>query len=235
MASEDVFLEAVEAGAAEVLCFWESSEPFVVVGFGQSVNREVNVEACRTAGIRILRRQSGGGAVVQGPGCLSYALILRQETAPELATVSGSNRWIMERNQRALQSVLPAEVRACVRGHTDLALLRPDGEERKVSGNAQRRRRSAVLFHGTLLYSLESLGGNARLDLLRRPSLEPEYRKGRSHLEFLSQIPASSLALQNAWMKEWAAQTIAPAPNPASIQAVIESRYRLDSWNLRRE
>src|ERR1041384_3554800 len=78
LACDEALLDACEGGAAdEVLRFWESSTPFVVVGYGNKVAREVNVAACEARGIPILRRCSGGGTVVQGPGCLSYALVLR--------------------------------------------------------------------------------------------------------------------------------------------------------------
>src|SRR5204863_6569004 len=112
------------------------------------------------------RRCSGGGAVLQGPGCLNYSLVLRLDSHPALHTVTGTNRFVMERNRAALESFLirgtpPQEAlfsksdignwksEIAVRGHTDLAL-----GDHKFSGNAQRRRRRAVLFHGTFLLNL---------------------------------------------------------------------------------
>lgn len=234
LASEEALLDAAESGGPEVLCFWESARPFIVVGFGQSVEREVDLPACRAANVPIVRRHSGGGAVVQGPGCLNYALILRQDTHPALATVGESNRWIMERNRRALQSVLGDAAIASVRGHTDLALGGADGIERKVSGNAQRRRKSALLFHGTLLHSLESLGGESRLNLLHFPSLQPEYRGSRAHTDFVSTIPSTAPDLTDAWKQEWEALAPGCPPDPASVEALMASRYTLDSWNFRR-
>lgn len=234
LASEEALLDATESGGPEALCFWESARPFVVVGFGQSVEREVDLPACRAANVPVLRRHSGGGAVVQGPGCLNYALLLRQDTHPALAMVGESNRWIMERNRRALQSVLGAAAVASVRGHTDLALRGADGVERKVSGNAQRRRKSALLFHGTLLHSLETLGGESRLNLLRFPSLQPEYRGSRSHVNFVSSIPAGAAALIEAWKGEWEAFDPGLPPDSASVEGLVASRYCLESWNFRR-
>ena len=49
----------------------------MVVGYANQVEVEVNVPACTARGIPILRRCSGGGTVVQGPGCLNYAVVLR--------------------------------------------------------------------------------------------------------------------------------------------------------------
>src|SRR5689334_9674348 len=78
LACDEALLGLAESGAGEeVLRFWESTEYFVVVGYANKVAVEVNVAACEVGGIPILRRCSGGGTVVQGPGCLNYALVLR--------------------------------------------------------------------------------------------------------------------------------------------------------------
>src|SRR5215510_4968605 len=81
LAWDEAFLEECEEEGTEALWFWESATPFVVVGYAQEIAREVNYEACQKRGIQVLRRCSGGGTVVQGPGCLNYGLALR--FAPE--------------------------------------------------------------------------------------------------------------------------------------------------------
>src|ERR1041385_179712 len=60
-----------ERPGLEVLRFWESTERFVVLGYANALHREVNVAACEAAQIPIMRRCSGGGTVLQGPGCLN--------------------------------------------------------------------------------------------------------------------------------------------------------------------
>src|SRR5258708_2951393 len=66
------------------LRFWESPSHFVVLGYGKHLQSEVFREACAEAGIPILRRCSGGGTVLQGPGSFNYTLILPINHAPEL-------------------------------------------------------------------------------------------------------------------------------------------------------
>ena len=46
----------------------------VVVGRSSRLDEEVHLDACRAAGVPVLRRPSGGAAIVSGPGCLMYAL-----------------------------------------------------------------------------------------------------------------------------------------------------------------
>ena len=78
LACDEALLEDVEAceTGAECLRIWESKCHFVVLGHSNRIAADVNVQACRVEGIPILRRISGGGTVVQGPGCLNYSLVL---------------------------------------------------------------------------------------------------------------------------------------------------------------
>src|SRR5262249_48388119 len=146
LACDQALLDAAEAGErGEVLRFWESPVHFVAVGYANKISTEVNVSACTTRGVPILRRCSGGGTVLQGPGCLNYALILCIIPDGPTRSISAANRFILERNQVAIQSAIGNLQSAIhVQGHTDLTLA-----GRKFSGNSQCRRKHYLLFHGT--------------------------------------------------------------------------------------
>jgi lipoate---protein ligase len=224
LACDEALLECCDtAEDQEVLRFWEATIPFVVVGYANPVPREANLPICRERRIPLLRRCSGGGAVVQGPGCLSYALILRIDHAPALATIPDANRFIMEKHRQTFQALLNTEVK--VQGHTDLVV-----RDRKFSGNAQRRKRRSLLFHGTVLLGFDlSLIGQ----LLPMPSKQPAYRAGRSHGDFLLnlQLPADLVkaALRQAWR---ASEPLNPWPTDSTAHLVRE-KYSSDLWNLR--
>ena len=152
LACDEALLDWAESGeGAECLRFWESPEPFVVVGYANKVATEVNVAACEARKIPILRRCSGGGTVVQGPGCLNYALILPITQDGPLHSIAVANQYIMRRNRAAIESAIGNRQSAiAIRGHTDLAV-----GERKFSGNSQRRRKHFLLFHGTFLLNFD--------------------------------------------------------------------------------
>ncbi|MCU0785114.1 MAG: lipoate--protein ligase family protein, partial [Verrucomicrobia bacterium] len=98
LACDEALLDWCEAGGdGEVLRFWESPGHFVVVGYANKVATEVNAAACEAREIPVLRRCSGGGTVVQGPGCLNYALILRITADGPTRNISAANQFIMER------------------------------------------------------------------------------------------------------------------------------------------
>src|SRR5512139_3476750 len=88
LACDEALLDCAESGeGGETLRFWEPAAPFVVLGHSNRLATEVDAAACERLGIPLLRRCSGGGTVLQAPGCLNYALILRCDGAPDLATV----------------------------------------------------------------------------------------------------------------------------------------------------
>ena len=91
VALDEALLEEAEASASpvETLRLWEPRQPLVVVGRSSRADGEVRIEVCRELGIPVLRRISGGAAVVSGPGCLMYALVLSYHLRPELRSRHG--------------------------------------------------------------------------------------------------------------------------------------------------
>ncbi|MFO1499797.1 MAG: hypothetical protein U1G07_15620 [Verrucomicrobiota bacterium] len=77
---------------------------------------EVHLAICRDRGIPVLRRCTGGGAVVQVQACLNSAFVLNTAD-PAFATVNSTNRYVMGKNQKALAPLLRAPVQ--IQGHTD--------------------------------------------------------------------------------------------------------------------
>ena len=222
LAADEALLDECEAsGGAGVLRFWEPDAPFVVVGYGNRLSTEANLEFCRQAAIPLLRRCSGGGTVLQGRGCLNYALVLSCEDTPQLAGITTANRFIMERQRIALQDLLGSPVE--IKGHTDLAR-----GGLKFSGNAQRRKRRYLLFHGTFLLDFD-LGLIERA--LPMPSKQPDYRAQRPHRDFLTNLGVSATAVKGALRAAWnAGGTLAEVPQ-ARIQRLVLEKYSLDSWN----
>ena len=222
LACDEALLDLCEAGlSGGVLRFWESPEYFVVLGYANKAGNELDLEACRRRSIPIFRRCSGGGAVLQGPGCLNYALVLPIDGA--LQSITQTNCHIMNRNRDALRPLVKGEVD--VRGHTDLAL-----DNLKFSGNSQRRRRKYLLFHGSFLLNFDL---SLISDVLKFPSRQPDYRQSRSHGEFLTNLPLSATAVKFAMQQQW--QVTAPLPmDPKNgIEALVEKRYSRHEWNLK--
>jgi len=220
LALDEALLELAESDGIETLRVWESAAPFVVLGLSNHASREINLAECERRQVPVRRRCSGGGTVVQGPGCLSYALTLRIPDAGPLAALTTTNRFVMERNRAAFEALVDRPV--AVRGHTD---LETDG--RKFSGNAQRRGRRALLFHGTILYAAD-LG--LIDELLHHPSREPDWRDGRKHIEFIANFPANREQLTTALRQAWTAHEPASPDFAAAVPQPLISRHTDPAW-----
>ena len=57
--------------------------------------KDVDEPACRADGVPVLRRASGGGTVLLGPGCLCFSLVLRYDRAPGLEDITVSYRHVL--------------------------------------------------------------------------------------------------------------------------------------------
>ena len=219
---EAVLLAAEEETGGKVLRFWELPTLAVVVGAGGSVVIDVNAAACEADGVPVLRRASGGGTVLLGPGCLCFSLVLAYDRDPALHDIRASNWYVLGRVCNALRPV----VAAAPGGISDLAVSGV-----KISGNAQQRKRRHFLHHGTLLCGCD-LGLIPRY--LNAPERQPEYRRDRPHAEFVANLPVPAAELKQLLTDEWRAEgEYAPVPWDA-VQRLVAEKYARDEWNRRR-
>ncbi len=227
LACDEALLEGCEAETLEeeILRVWEPREIFVVLGRSSRIREEVDLAACQACRVPVLRRISGGGTVLQGPGCLNFSLFLNIDGRPALRNVTETNVFILRRHCGILESLLKKPV--AHQGLTDLTV-----GTLKVSGNAQRRMRRTVLFHGTFLLNLEF-----RLihRLLPVPTRQPSYRDSRPHADFLMNLSLDAGVVQEALRSEWQAlEPLSARQIPSDwIQQLATDRYLRDSWTYR--
>jgi lipoate-protein ligase A len=173
--------------------------------------------------VPVLRRCSGGGTVLQGLGCLNYSVILRIPESGPLQTITGTNEFVLEKNRRALALLVKSPIQW--QGQTDLTL-----NDVKFSGNAQRRKRNFLIFHGTFLlnFDIASIG-----KFLAMPSQQPDYRRSRAHEEFLMNLNLSPDSVKNALKNEWQATTALQNAPMDLIEELSDTQYSTNEWNFR--
>jgi lipoate---protein ligase len=220
LALDEALLEAAEEGGPPVLWIWEADRLAVVMGASGRLAEDVRLEACGADCVEIARRSSGGGTVLIGPGALNVTVVLPVALAPELASVPGAQKFVLERVAWALRALGPAVE---VLGSGDLTL-----GNRKFAGSAQRRLRRHVLVHSSILYNfpLEAISRYTEL-----PRRQPAYRQGRSHAEFLTSLPLPRdqivEAIRSAWLTEPAPQAEVPE---ARVQHLVATKFGDRAW-----
>ncbi|WP_145269965.1 lipoate--protein ligase family protein [Tautonia plasticadhaerens] len=225
---EALLIEADRRGDAGpgILRSWELPGPAVVMGASCRMAEAVDRDACLLDGVPVSRRASGGGTVLIGPGALSVSVILPIASVPGGAAVGELQRWVLGRLADRLRALGPPVE---VRGSGDLAL-----GGRKCSGSAQRRLRRCALVHASILYDLPA-------DLIARylgvpPRRQPEYRAGRDHAAFVTNLPLPRGAILRAFRDAWIPPGVEPQEPPvpeALVAELVETKYGDPAWTAR--
>ncbi|MFH0732963.1 MAG: lipoate--protein ligase family protein [Candidatus Omnitrophota bacterium] len=177
---EHLLNEAEQGRQGACFRFWEIPNYTVVLGRGCSIENDVCLDNCIKDNIEIIQRISGGGTVLLGIGCLNYSLVLPYTMNKSLASIKGSYKYILG---NLVNSFNKKGISLTYNPVSDLAF-----NNRKVSGNAQARRKKYLLHHGTFLYDFD-IEKISRY--LKEPKKAPEYRDNRPHRDFVCNLPLS--------------------------------------------
>jgi lipoate-protein ligase A len=143
-----------------------------VIGRGGDPWRETRPERLQAEGVPLLRRRGGGCAVVLDPGNLVCSIVL---PLPGVGEITRSFARISAAVITALARIGIPDV--AQEGTSDLAV-----GGRKLGGSCIWRTRGLVYYSTTLLVAPEW----PLIDrYLPHPPREPEYRRGRTHRDFL--------------------------------------------------
>jgi lipoate-protein ligase A len=137
LATEDWIFNEMDADH-NVLFLWRNS-PTVVIGRYQNPWVECNLEAMEADGVKLARRQSGGGAVFHDLGNTNFTFMSSRET------------YSKERNNEIIIRALKKfNIHAEALGRNDLVV---DGK--KFSGSAFKLARDRAFHHGTFLINTD--------------------------------------------------------------------------------
>jgi lipoate---protein ligase len=223
LALDEAMLEEAEAGGEpiETLRLWEPQQPMVVIGRSSRVDAEVRLDVCRELGIPVLRRSSGGLAIVTAPGCLMYAVVLSYQIRPRLRSLDHAHRSVLGTLVSALAALRPGV--EC-RGASDLAI-----GGRKFSGNSVRCRRNHFLYHGTLLYDFP-------LPLIERclamPPRMPDYRDNRPHEGFVMNLELPCEAIRRALVEGFGASEPCGSWPERRTAEIVTEKYSQPEWRV---
>lgn len=146
MAMDEALCESVKAGGPPTIRFYRWQPSAVSIGYFQSLEEEVNLEACRHLGVDFVRRNTGGGTVYHDyEGEITYSVVASESIFGKDITASYKLicGWLVD----ALWLLgIPAEFKPI----NDIIAY-----GKKISGSAQTRRKGVLLQHGTVLYDLD--------------------------------------------------------------------------------
>ncbi len=226
-AEEYLYHKKNEDSQEEILRIWESEVFFVVLGSSLRVSEEVFFENCKNFGVPVLRRCSAGGAILQGPGCINFSLVLCLERFPHLRNIRESYHFILSSIGKTLYNNWKIET--TIEGICDLCY-----KGKKISGNAQRRNNKVLLHHGTILYRVDY---ELMENVLQIPKVQPEYRAGKKHSDFVGYLPLTRDEIIDCIIETFALDGYLSSFTDKEIEGIrnlAENKYSKDEWNYKR-
>ncbi len=239
MGIDEALVEGVASGRSlPTLRFYSWSPPCVTIGYFQSMKDEVDLDACTAFGVDAVRRVTGGGAVFHDAE-ITYSLVVPEGSPLSPSDILVSYERICDGLVRGLALLGVAAAFAPIND------LHSGG--RKISGNAQTRKKGCLLQHGTLLLDLDV---ERMFRVLKVPA---EKMRGRLVEDVKARVTSlrslcgreirwgeAALALGAGFQESWAPlgiELFRDALSPAEMAAarrIAAGKYSAPEWNLKR-
>jgi len=243
MALDEVAADTAAEGGPRTVRVYRWRPSTLSLGYGQDPDT-VDWDACAEREISVTRRQTGGGGIYHDvDGDISYSIVAPRSELPGdlLDAYHLLCEPILDAFERlgvdadyASESVPEVWSPACY-----LRALHPAHDivaaGRKLSGNAQYRRRESVVQHGSLTYSVRA---DAHLDVFAGHGVTPEaFRErvvgidelvGVSREEVVAALEESLADWADAEERSWTDAEL------DSAREKVEEKYAADEWVRRR-
>jgi len=223
LAFEEYVLNHMRQG--DILILWQNSNS-VIIGRNQNAEAEICREFVERHGIRVVRRNTGGGAVYHDLGNLNYSFI----------TDAGD---LSQRSAAAFTAPVVSALRslgldATASGRNDILVSGV-----KISGTAQQLLKGRILHHGTLLFDSnpEMISGALNPDPTKFQS--KSVQSVRSRVGNIRSFLAQDMTLSEFWVhlkaqlstESLILQTLSKDDH-AAIQALKQEKYDTWEWNF---
>ena len=154
---------------------WIPDKVYIVLGASNNPNESLNTENVILDNVTVLKRPSGGQTVVLTPdNIIISAVFVNQHDLQPREVFRNMNLLIISAIEKTGIKDLS------MMGISDIAI-----SGRKILGSSIYRNKQSLLYHAVL-----NLGEPASTfeRYLRHPVKEPDYRNGRSHIDFVTSL-----------------------------------------------
>jgi lipoate---protein ligase len=224
MAIDEALIENIDQ--APILRIYGWLPAAISVGYFQSIKDEVDLERCRQLGVDIVRRLTGGGAVLHEFE-LTYTFITKQYPL----NIMESCKWICD---AIIMSINRLGFNASFIPLNDIVV-----NGKKVSGSAQTRRNGVLLQHGTLLLDVDI---DKMFSVLKVPSEKLKDKIIKDVKERVSGLAGTTFddmasSLKTSFSEKFDARLVADSLSTKELSRakwLAERKYSSKEWNFRR-
>jgi len=230
LALDEVLTERVGSGARKpTLRIWEWDRSAVVIGSFQSYKNEVDPEGADRHGFDVVRRISGGGAMLMGADqIITYSLYAPASLVAGL-TFADSYAFL---DDWVLQALHALGIEATYQGLNDITS--PAG---KIGGAAQKRlANGGILHHATLSYDIDGQVMTEVLRIGREKLSDKGTTSAAKRVDPLrSQTGMERRAILDAFMRQFqeftgAARGHIADEEYAAAEELVRTKFSTDSW-----
>ena len=220
LASEEYLLKNTDKN---IIYIWQN-EPSVIVGVNQNTLSEVNLDYTQKNDIKVVRRQTGGGAVYHDLGNVCYTII---------APYDNEINHYAEFTAPVIEYLSSLGIKAEFSGRNDLLV---DGK--KISGTAQTVYKNRILFHGTLLFdsnvsAIEKalMPNKLKLSAKGIKSVKSRVTNICEHLNTKMSVKEFISGLKDSLTNRYALYEFSNE-DLVAINKLVEEKYSTYEWNI---
>lgn len=154
---------------------WQPDKTYIVIGRANKIEDSVYSETARKNHIEILKRPSGGETVLLSPKTLVISVKI------EIGNTVNAHQFFKIINRQIIAALEELEILDLkMKGISDISI-----GNKKILGSSVYRKLNTVFYHAVLNVSESA---EQMETYLKHPKREPDYRKGRSHAEFVTSL-----------------------------------------------
>jgi lipoate-protein ligase A len=226
MALDEVLMNCINCRHnVPILRIYGWQPPTVSIGYFQSMDEEVDIKRCRQMGIDVVRRITGGGAVLHESE-LTYSFVTN----------------VYSKNIMESYNLICEPIVMCINKLGFNAKFAPLNDiivnGKKVSGNAQTRKKDTLLQHGTILLNVNV---EKMFSVLKVPSEKVKDKmiedvKGRV-MGLNKTFEQVAYNLKESFSEKFGAEIIVDSltiKEEESTKKLAKEKYTSDQWNRKK-
>jgi lipoate-protein ligase A len=154
---------------------WHPDDRYIILGRANNPEASLETDLVEVDNVMVYKRPSGGETVILTPNTL--VISVKQKIGNELNT----QKYFKEINDKIMDALSTLGVQdLSMKGISDISI-----GDKKILGSSIYLRKQTLFYHAVLNIS-ESVDVISKY--LKHPTKEPDYRKGRSHKEFVTSL-----------------------------------------------
>lgn len=221
-ADEALAISCQDHRAENTIHFYRREPPAISLGYFRKIAEDIDIEACKDLGIKVVRRTSGGGSIYTDKNQLILGIISNHSLGTD---VEDSFKRICAVLIKALGN---CRVPARYKPPNDILI-----NDKKISGSALVKKKHVYITHSTIILDLDQ---NIINKVLRQS--KPGYVSSiQQECGFVPNLKNLKLAILSAFQDEFGVE-FQPGEFSALeqelIQKLIKSKYGNNDWNLKR-